>query len=351
MAMSPLHGRASRRTAALVAAALLVVSLAAALYTRADDATARHRTAARATVFRATPTPASVPAGTRRTVTFVSPALRRRASFSVYLPAGYDRAAAGGRRYPVLYLLHPPRGRPDDYVTRGDLDYAADTLIARHAIQPMLLVIPDGRTARFGDDTEWANADAGRYEDFVVDVVHQVDARFATRADRAHRGIAGLSEGGYGALNIALHRLDLFSVAQSWSGYFVQTPTTAFDHASAALLATNSPADYVDALAPTIRRLGLRTFLYQGERDQEHAEKLAGFSAQLAGAGAEVDWGYFPGGHGWGLWRRETPRMLRAAGASFSRSPRHAHAGRLARLGGAAAPWNSYYHYRGKPHG
>ncbi|MEA2254269.1 MAG: hypothetical protein QOG35_314 [Solirubrobacteraceae bacterium] len=330
-----------------MAVALLAAGLAAALYTRADGAIAHHR-AARVAVFHATPTPASVAAGTLRTVRFASPALGRRAAFSVYLPPGYDQAVARGHRYPVLYLLHPPRGRPNDYVTRGDLDYAADTMIAAHAIHPMLLVIPDGRTPRFGDDTEWANADAGRYEDFVVDVVHQVDARFATRADRAHRGIAGLSEGGYGALNIGLHRLDLFSVVQSWSGYFVQTPTTAFDGASAALLAANSPADYVDSLAPSIRRAGLRAFLYQGEKDQEHAEKLAAFSARLAGAGAEVDWGYFPGGHGWGLWRRETPRMLRAASAWLSRPPRHARAG-LTRLGGAAAPWSSYYHYRGTP--
>jgi enterochelin esterase-like enzyme len=343
MAWSRLTGGARRRAIALTAAGLIAVVLAVALTTHAGDATARHR----AVAFRATPTPPSVPAGTLRRVTFASRALGRRASFQIYLPAGYGAAAARGHRYPVLYLLHPPRGRPDDYVTRGDLDYAADTLIAGHQMRPMLLVIPDGRTSRFGDDTEWANADAGHYQDFVVEVVHRVDAQFATRADRAHRGIAGLSEGGYGALNIGLHRLDLFSVVQSWSGYFVQTPTTAFDGASRAMLAANSPADYVAGLAPSIRAVGLRAFLYQGEHDQEHAENLAAFSAQLARAGAEVHWGYFPGGHGWGLWRRQTPRMLRAASAWFSRSPRQAHAGALTRLGGQAAPWSSYYHYRG----
>jgi S-formylglutathione hydrolase FrmB len=33
------------------------------------------------------------------------------------------------------------------------------------------------------------------------------------------RAIGGLSEGGYGAINIALHHPREFSVVESWSGY------------------------------------------------------------------------------------------------------------------------------------
>jgi len=39
-------------------------------------------------------------------------------------------------------------------------------------------------------------------------------------------------------------------------------------------------------------------------------------------AGADVDYGFFPGGHDWGLWRAQTPRMLIAASRWFSRPPR-----------------------------
>jgi hypothetical protein len=31
-----------------------------------------------------------------------------------------------------------------------------------------------------------------------------------------------------------------------------------------------------------------------------------------------VRWGFFPGGHDWGLWRRQTPHMLRVASRWFS---------------------------------
>ena len=45
-----------------------------------------------------------------------------------------------------------------------------------------------------------------------------VDSHYRTQADRAHRGIGGLSMGGYGALSVALHFPDVFSAAASHSG-------------------------------------------------------------------------------------------------------------------------------------
>jgi Putative esterase len=160
----------------------------------------------------------------------------------------------------------------------------------------------------------------------VLDVVRDVDARFATAADRRHRAIAGLSEGGYGALNITLHHLGIFSVAESWSGYFRHTPTSVFAHASAAQLRANSPADYVPAMAARIRRLGLRAWLYQGRTESHSPVAIRAFSAELHAAGADVHYGFFPGGHDWGLWRAQAPRMLLAASHWFAQPPAGARA-------------------------
>src|SRR6185503_1468477 len=58
-----------------------------------------------------------------------------------------------------------------------------------------------------------------RYDDYIAkDVVRFIDTYYRTRADRAHRGIGGLSMGGYGALSLALHYPDVFSAAASHSG-------------------------------------------------------------------------------------------------------------------------------------
>lgn len=265
--------------------------------------------------------PRGIPQGRRIDVSFYSRALHHRRHYLVCLPPGYAAQVRAGRRFPVLYLLHAPPGRPDGFIQAGALNVYASILQAHHRIRPAIYVIPFGKSGTFKNDTEWANARAGRYESFVMDVVHNVDHRFATLADRAHRGIAGLSEGAYGAVNVGLHHLSDFSVIQSWSGYFFQTPTASFAGEPQAVVNANSPGYYVGAMAPRIRHLGLRVFLYQGVRDEIRPWRIRAFAAQLYRAGAFVRYGFYPGGHDWGLWRRQMPHMLRVASAWFSTRP------------------------------
>jgi enterochelin esterase-like enzyme len=271
--------------------------------------------------FAALSAPAGVPRGTLETVRFRSAAIGAASRYLVYLPPHYP----SGRRFPVLYLLHGSPGAMTAFTTIGAADTRLDTLIADGHVRPMILVMPEGEQGLHGD-TEWANAGAGRWMDYVLDVVHDVDHRFATLADRRHRAIAGVSEGAYAAINIALHHLGTFSIAESWSGYFAQTPTGPFAGAPSALLRANSPADDVAADAARIHRLGLRAWLLQGRVDWRSPQALRAFATQLHAAGADVHYGFFPGGHDWGLWRAETPRMLVAASRWFSQLPR-AHAG------------------------
>lgn len=277
-------------------------------------------------------TPAGIATGTTGVGSFVSRSLGRRSVYDIYLPPNYARQAASGRRFPVLYLLHAPPGLPDGIFKAGAVAVRADVMTFRREIRPMILVVPLARTRRFADDTEWANARAGRYDSFVVDIVHAIDRRFATIADRQHRGIGGLSEGGYGAINVALHHLALFSVAQSWSGYFRQTATGPFAGASRTVLAANSPALEVRHLRRAIRRLGLRAWVYQGNHDDIAPWRTRAFAHELHAAGGDVRYAIFRGGHDWGLWRREIPRMLRAASGWFGEVPRRGSQTRLYRV-------------------
>jgi enterochelin esterase-like enzyme len=214
----------------------------------------------------------------------------------------------------------------------GAANTRMDTMIARRHIRPMILVMPAGEQGLHGD-TEWANTAAGRWMDYVLDVVHDVDHRFATLAHRRDRGLAGVSEGAYAAINIALHHLGMFSVAESWSGYYTETPTGPFLGAPESALLANSPAAYVSSEAAQIHRLGFRAWLFQGRIDWHSPQRLRTFATELHAAGAAVRYGFFPGGHDWGLWRAQTPHMLLAAARWFSRPPR-ARAG-LAGVGSA----------------
>lgn len=263
--------------------------------------------------------PPGVTAGQLRKVSFTSPALGARRSYDILLPAGFDRARREGRRFGVLYLLHGSPGWPRTFVDAGALGVAFETLVARGAIRPFLIVMPDGRDGTYRSQTEWSDTAAkGRYESFVLDVVRAVDRRWPTRADRRFRAIAGNSEGAYGAINIALRHLDVFAIAQSWSGYFTQTASGPFHGAPAATLRAASPASYVGSLRGQLSRRPLHAFLYGGSKDPG-SRQLSGFATALRGAGADVVARTYRGRHDWGLWRRETPTALRDVAAHLGR--------------------------------
>ncbi|HKO15578.1 MAG TPA: alpha/beta hydrolase family protein [Gemmatimonadaceae bacterium] len=177
----------------------------------------------------------AVPAAhvTVRADRFYSEALGAWKDFFVLLPASYGRSPA--RRYPVAYYLHGLSGSEGDWLARAGIDHVADSLVAGGAPE-VILVLPDGDDGWYSDwpaevplatcaDTLHSESPGKfcvahqRYDRYVAhDLVSYVDAHYRTRADRAHRGIGGLSMGGYGAIAIALRHPDRFAAAASHSG-------------------------------------------------------------------------------------------------------------------------------------
>jgi enterochelin esterase-like enzyme len=261
---------------------------------------------------------------------FYSTALGQPRTFLVYTPPGYLAAAARGVRFPVLYLLHGSPGHPKAFINVAAAGVALDTAIQRHAVRPYLLVMPNGNDGSFRGDTEWANTPHGRYESVVLETVRRVDWRFSTLRGRRFRAIGGNSEGGYAAVNIALRHPKEFSIAESWSGYGLEHHKGPFAHATDAEIYANSPSAYAPALTGQLRRWPLHVYMYSGRSDhgRPHQQYLAGV---LEGAGAYVKFAVFPGKHDWGLWRRETPRMIRYAGHLFGWRPGPSAAKRFSR--------------------
>jgi enterochelin esterase family protein len=92
-----------------------------------------------------------------------------------------------------------------------------DALIAAGCPEA-ILVMPDCFT-RFGGSQYLNSAATGRYEDHVTtELVAYVDARYRTLAHRDHRGIAGKSSGGYGALVLGMRHPDVFGALACHSG-------------------------------------------------------------------------------------------------------------------------------------
>jgi S-formylglutathione hydrolase FrmB len=142
-------------------------------------------------------------------------ALQRPVDVRILLPDGYD--AHGDRRYPVLYLFHGTSGRASDWVTMGN---AVETT----ARLPLIVVMPD---AGFDGDgggwfADWWNGGAGgppMWETFHVEqVIPWIDANLRTVPARRGRAVAGLSQGGFGALSYAARHPELFTSVASFSG-------------------------------------------------------------------------------------------------------------------------------------
>jgi len=178
---------------------------------------------------------ASGPHGKVLTQNFHSDALGVDKAYVVYLPADYD--AKPTTRWPVFFYLHGLGGSEHDWIKGGHLDQVADQL-ALGAI----VVMPDGDDGFYTDSAAQPDYDAcmrdgtglfpfaarnpaetcvrhANYETYVVkDLIAEVDARFRTIGKREGRAIAGLSMGGFGALELAMRHPDLFAAAASHSG-------------------------------------------------------------------------------------------------------------------------------------
>ncbi len=137
----------------------------------------------------------------------------------VYLPPSYDESPS--RRYPVVFVLTGFTGRGrmllNDNPWSPSLDERMDQLIEAGSPE-MILVMPDCFT-RFGGSQYLDSSATGRYETHLLEeLVPWVDRTYRTLAAREHRGIAGKSSGGFGALRLGMLHPQTFGAIACHSG-------------------------------------------------------------------------------------------------------------------------------------
>jgi putative tributyrin esterase len=285
---------------------------------------------------------------------FWSQALGIRKHVVVWLPPSY--AVQRERRYPVAYYLHGAFGDETNWTRLGHLDATLDSL-TRTGMPEMIVVMPDGDDGFYttwnflGDYNECRRAHASgtnrepaatycvpwpHYDDYIArDLVGYIDKTYRTIADRRHRGIAGLSMGGYGAVALALSYPDVFSAAASHSGvlaplvgrraqddtstryrYNLDSLEASYGKGLWALLPEPFGRDTAAWLARDPARLAarlererpsLRPSLHIdcGLDDPLLAQSRA-FKASAQTLGWTIDYAEYPGAHTWDYWRRHS---------------------------------------------
>ncbi len=238
----------------------------------------------------------------------VSPALKnQRRAFLVYLPPSYNTSAGKNRHYPTLYLLHGTPGKVIDWITGGKANESADALIATHRIPELIMIMPDGN-GQPGRTPEWGNsADQKQMmENYVaLDLVKYVDQHYRTIANPAYRGIGGLSEGGFGAMNIAIHHPDIFGTVISVGGYY-QAEGSIWGH-NTAYRQANSPIYTIQSVQQAWK---LHIFLGSATRDQPYYKDTQEFMKELDKLHIPYHFDLEKGYHSWRVWQDQMYRAL-----------------------------------------
>jgi len=236
----------------------------------------------------------------------------------VYLPPQYFQPAYRAYRFPAIELIHGHPGGPQDWITVVGVTHAFDRLLAGKLAQPAVLVMPD---ANGGDriSLQCLNQVGGPQDlTYLAEDLPGQIARLlrVSRPGRAW-GVAGYSEGGFCAANMALRYPHRYGFAGVLSGYFAPLdnqpagpglPVSPFG-GNNRLREENTPIDELLKLpAATVIP---RFWLGAGAADRQDVAGAESFWQELRPRQPGAPLTLTPGsGHTMTTWRAQVPSML-----------------------------------------
>jgi enterochelin esterase-like enzyme len=242
----------------------------------------------------------------------------------VYLPPQYFQKSYATYRFPAIELLHGSPGNPSAWVNVMNVVPIYLNAMASGKAKPAVLVMPntDGGQ-QYG--LQCLN-DPGGVQDMTYvaqEVPDWAAANLRVMPPGLAWGVAGYSEGGFCAANIALQNPALFGYAGSLSGYFSPvesqvpldgkaggTPVDVNDFAhSKRLLLINSPDEYITRVPVTVNVP--QFFLAAGAADEGDVQGAELFKQELQLRDADVPLVIVPGGgHQAMVWRAALTPMF-----------------------------------------
>jgi enterochelin esterase-like enzyme len=268
------------------------------------------------------PTPVDQELATRQGFTFEVELRGRLSHISrrglIYLPPQYFQAQYRHYQFPVIELIHGQPGVPQDWINVAGATAVLDELVTRNLARPAVLVMPDANGGQ-RISLQCLNVPHGPADMTYLgqDVPADVEAMLAGRVQPVGPawGIAGYSEGGYCAANLALHLRRSYGYAGVLSGYFYpQTNDLLADGRQVRAFASkhqffaNAPAAEVRALHPGA--VIPQFWVGAGAADRPDVQAADYFAQLLALYQVVPPVHVAAGGHTMGVWRAEIPAML-----------------------------------------
>lgn len=165
-----------------------------------------------------------IPYGKVKVATYYSKTVGVNRKALVYTPPDYSV----DKKYNVLYLLHGIGGDEWEWFNFGRPANILDNLYADQKLEPMIVVMPNGRAMKNDDASGdiYAPDKVKAFETFEFDLLNDlipfIDSAYSVLTGRENRALAGLSMGGGQSLNFGLAHLDTFA----WVGSFSAAPNT-----------------------------------------------------------------------------------------------------------------------------
>ena len=235
----------------------------------------------------------------------------------VYLPPQYFQAAYQAYRFPVIELIHGQPGEPQDWITVAGVTQTFGRMLEDKLAQPAVLVMPDANGGR-AISLQCLNQ-AGGAQDLTylaVDLPTQIARTLRVAPPGAGWGVAGYSEGGFCATNMALRYPSRYGFAGVLSGYFTPEDNQLAGGrlvspfgGNGRLQDQNTPLDEIRVLpaAAVIPRF----WLAAGAADGQDVAAAEAFVQDLRLRQPDAALTLTPGGgHSMSTWRAEIPSML-----------------------------------------
>jgi S-formylglutathione hydrolase FrmB len=252
--------------------------------------------------------------------------LSRPVPYCIVLPPSFD--ADKSRQFSILYFLHGLGDNEQFFVHSGMWNLTED-MWEKNSLKEFLIATPDAGASFYIDSKDGKQ----RYEDFLLQEFFPfLEKRYRVLPGRAHRAIAGVSMGGYGALHLAFRHPQLFVSVSAHSAALIEK-LPAFIGAApnsprARVLGEvfGSPADsaFWDrnspiTLARTANLSGLKIYFDCGDQDDYGFEAGAtALDKVLSGRHIPHEFHIYPGHHDAAYFAEHLPTSVLFASHNFA---------------------------------